>query len=182
MTDPQRDQKIRVQVRVHMRVQIRSELVLASYISLHDRALLIQPVVLGLAHQSLGNRRNMRLGLDPPVRINIGDLGVPQPENIDQLVIPVYVAGHHSLYYQKSVLPFRQRQVAQCGQIADQISRAMVGRGEDEMHGGRFAGAGRGGLSGRGGCGRCLSVAFHIQINNYIFLFVEIKTLKSFHR
>ena len=40
----------------------------------------------------------------------------------------------------QAVLPLRQRKAAQRGQIADQVSCAVVWRGEDEVHGGGLAG------------------------------------------
>ena len=135
VADSQRDQQVRMQICVHMCVQICAELVLTPDISLHDRPHFIQPVFLGLAHQRLGNGRNMRLHLDPPVRVNIGDLRVPQPEYIDQLVISIYIAGHRPPDHQKAVLSFRERKAAQCGQVADQIPCAVIRCGENEVHG-----------------------------------------------
>ena len=149
-----------MQICVHMCVQICAELVLTPDISLHDRPHFIQPVFLGLAHQRFGNGRNMCLHLDPPVRINIGDLRVPQPEYIDQLVISIYIAGHRPPDHQKAVLSFRERKAAQRGQVADQIPCAVIRRGENEVHGagrwGRRRGRGRRRRGGGCGCRLCV--------------------------
>ena len=161
MADPKRDQDIRVKVRVHVRVQIRAELVLAADVRLHDRALLIKTIVLGLAHQCLGNSRDMRLRLHPPVRVNVGHFRVPQPENIDQPVIAVDVTRHCTADDQKSALSLRKRQPAERRQVPDQVSGPVVGRGQHEVHG---------------------APAFlPVQVHDHIFLFIQVKTLKPLH-
>ena len=166
MADPQCDQNIRMQIGVHVGVQVRAEFVLTPDICLDDRPLLVQPVVLGLAHQRLGNGRDLRLHLHSSVRIDVGHLGIPQPENVDQPVVAVDIARHRSPDHQKAVLSLRERQPAERRQVPDQISGAVVGRGEDEVHDGRTAG---------------LILRLFVQVHDDVLLFIQIKALKPLH-
>ena len=56
--DAQGNQRVRRQVAVHVRMQVRMELALAADIGFHDRLGHPEPVVPGLAHQGFGNGRN----------------------------------------------------------------------------------------------------------------------------
>ena len=148
-----------------MRVQVRAEFVLAPYIGLYDRPSDVEPVILGLAHQRLGDRRNVRLHLDSSVRIDIGHLRVPEPENIEQPVVTVNIARHCPADDQKAVFAFGEREAAERRQVPDQVPGPVIGRREEEAHDSLFV------------CHAFLPV----QIYDHIFFFIQVKALKPLH-
>ena len=143
-----------------MGMEIRAELVLGPDIGLDDGPLLIEAIVLGLTHERLGNRGNLRLDLHAPVRINIGHFRIPEPEYIELPVIAVDIAGHDPPDDQKAVFSRRERQPAERRQVPDQISGPMVRCGEHKAHS---------------------SPLLSVQVHDHIFLFIKVKALKPCH-
>ena len=92
MPDPERDQNIRMQICIHMRVQICPEFALPADVGLHKCLSDVKPVILGLAHQRLCDRRDHGLLLDPPVRIDVCHLCISQTKHIDQSSLTVKIA------------------------------------------------------------------------------------------
>ena len=131
MMDAQRDQQIRIQICVHMGVKIRPELAFPEDIGLHDGLPEAQPIVLRLAHERLGDGGNGGLPLDPPVRIDVRNLGVQKPEYVEHPVLAVNIAGQLPPDHLQAVRIRVQRKTAEKGQVGDQIARAVVRRAQN---------------------------------------------------
>ena len=159
MVDPQGNQNIRIQVGVHMRMQVRAELIIPGDISLDQGLPGAQAVFFGLAHQGLGDGRYGSLAFNGPVRINICHLGVPQPEYIDRPVTVIYIAGDLPLYDLETILIEADLQAAQAGQIGDQVAGRVV-RGAEHI-------------------GKILS--FLIDINDDVLFLVQIEMSEYCH-
>ena len=130
VADAQRDEDIRVEVRVHVRVQVRSELHVAEDVGLHERLADIQSVILGLAHERLRDGRDIGLALDRAVRVNVRDLGVPQPEDVHLAVGVVHIAGNLPADDLQAALVHADGQAAQPRQVRDEVARGVVRRAQ----------------------------------------------------
>ena len=128
MHDDQRDQDIRRLIAVNMGVQVCAELGFAADVGLNNCFFDTQAVVLGLAHQGLGDGRHGGLHLDPAVREDVRHLRIAQPENVHQAVVPVVVAGNLAPDHQQSLVAGFRFQAAQPGQVPDQVAGMMVRR------------------------------------------------------
>ena len=126
MMDAQSNQNIRVQVGVHMCMQVRAELIIPGDIGLDQGLPGAQAVFFGLAHQGLGNGGYGGLTFNGPVRIDVGYLGIPQPEYINRPVTVVYIAGDLPLYDLKTVLIEADLQTAKTGQVGDQVAGRVI--------------------------------------------------------
>ena len=157
--DAQRDQDVRIQVGVHVRVQVGPEFIFPGDIGLDQRLPGAQPVLPGLAHQRLGDGGNGGLALARPVRIDVGDLGVAKPQGIDGPVGSVDIAGHLSPDDLEPVFVEAQGQTAQTGQIGDQVAGLVVGR---PQHIGQ-------------------RLPLHMQIYDDILFFIQIKMSEIRH-
>ena len=157
--DAQGDQRVRRQVAVHVGMQVGMELALRADIRLDDCFLLPGAVVLGLAHQGLGDRGNGSLYLHPTVRVDVGHLGIAQAEDIHPPVFPVEIAGNFPADHQQPLLPGLCFQPAQPGQVGDQVA-GMVVRGADHME---------------------QAVPLHIEVHHNILLPVQEKLLEPDH-
>ena len=131
MTDAQRYEDIRIQVRIHMRMQVGPELMLPPDVGLHEGLAKIQMIVLCLAHERLGNRRHVGLSLNFTVRINVRHLRIIQTEDIDLPVVPVYIAGNLAANDFEPALVKADRQITERGKVRDQIPGLMIGRPEN---------------------------------------------------
>ena len=158
--DPQGDQDIRVQVGVHVGVEVRSELIVPGNVGLDQGLPGPQTVVLGLAHQGLGDGRDGGLALYGPVGIDVGHLGVPQPEDVDGTVGVVDIAGDSAPDHLEAVFVEFQRKRAEAGQVGDEVSRGVVGSAQP--------------------VGKIVS--FHEQVHNDVFFLIKIKLAEGLHR
>ena len=134
MKNAERDQHIRIEIGVHMRVQIRAKLAFAADVGFDERFFGVQTVVLCLAHQGFGDGGNVRLALDRAVGIDIRHLGVRQPQHIDRAVALVDIARHLAGDDFQPVLTGAQRQSAEVRKIRDQIALGMIGRAQHIGH------------------------------------------------
>ena len=159
MTDAQRHEDIRIQVRIHMRMQIRPELMLPPDVGLHESFAKIQMIVLCLTHERLGNRRHIGLSLDLSVRIDIRHLRIIQTEDINFPVVPVYIAGNLAANDFETALVKADRQIAERGKVRDQIPGLMIGRPENVGE---------------------LSV-LAVELHNNIFLLIQIELTEFLH-
>ena len=128
MHDSKCNQNIRREIAVHMGMKIRAEFHIPQNIGLEYGLRSIQAIILGLAHQGFGNRRDRGLHLDPPVGIYIRHLGVCKTQNIDFLIACIDVAGNLPANHLKTLFIHRKRQAAESGEVPDQISRMVIGR------------------------------------------------------
>ena len=71
---------------------------------------------------------------DRPVRINVRDFGIPEPEHINHPVPVIDIAGNGSADHKKPLFVHRQRQFSHPSKIRDQISGPVVRRPEDIGH------------------------------------------------
>ena len=126
MMNAQSNQNVRIQVGVHMRMQVRAELIIPGDIGLDQGLPGTQAVFFGLAHQGLGDGRYGGLAFNGPIRINICHLGIPQPEYIDRPVTVVYIAGDLPLYDLETIFIEADFQTAQTGQVGDQVAGRVV--------------------------------------------------------
>ena len=134
MEDTERDQQIRVEVRVHMGVQVGAELVLAADIGLDERLFDVKAVVLRLAHERFGDRGDVRLALDRAVGKDVGYLGVGKPQDVDLAVAFVDVARHFSADDLQTVVTPAQRQTADPSEVRDQVALRVVRRAHKIAH------------------------------------------------
>ena len=130
MVDTEGDEDVGIEVGVHVGVQVGAELALAQDVGLHDGLAEILPVVLGLAHQGLRDGGYGCLPLDPAVRIDVGDLRIEQAEHVDHAVAAVDVAGQRAPDHLEAVLIRLKLQVAQSGEVGDEVARSVVRRSE----------------------------------------------------
>ena len=128
--DAQRDQQIRVEVRVHVGVQVGAEFRLAADVGLDQRLARVEAVVLRLAHERFRDGGDVRLALDRAVGVDVRDLGIGEPQDIDLAVALVDVAGHFSLDDFQPVLPHAQRQAAEMREVRDQIALRVIRRAQ----------------------------------------------------
>ena len=157
--DPERDQDVRVEVRIHVGVQVRAELALPEDVGLHHRLLEIKPVILGLAHEGLRDRGDRGLALDRPVRVDVGDLGVPEPENENLPILRRHIAGQGPADDLHPVLIEAEREPAHLREVGDQIPGAVVGGFQHIVHG----------------------LPLHKELHDDILFLVEIQTSEVFH-
>ena len=128
MLDGQGDENIGAEVGIAVGVQIRGQLDLLRHIGLDQCLPKGVTVVLGLAHEGLGDGRNHGVDLDLAVGVDIGQLGAVEPQNIHPLSVTLDVtrncAGDHGFtVLQGGGLTADGRQ------IIDQIMAAvMVGK------------------------------------------------------
>ncbi len=122
------DQDVRGEVSVHVGVQITPELDLPADVGLEDGLRLVVAVVLGLAHQGLGDGRDRGLPLNSAVRPDVGDLRVPEPKNVDLPVLPVDVGGHLAPDHLQSLLIHRQGKVTDGCEVPDQVPGVVIRR------------------------------------------------------
>ena len=127
MHDSKCNQNIRREIAVHMGMKIRAEFHVPQDISLKYGLRSIQTIILGLAHQGFGNRRDRSLHLDPPVGVDIRHLGVCEAQNIDLLIACIDVAGNLPANHLQTLFIHRKRQTAESGEVPDQISRMVIG-------------------------------------------------------
>ena len=99
MVNSEGNQQIGVEVCVHMGVKVGSKLALAADVGFYERFFVVEAVVLCLAHQGFGNRRDIRLSLNFAVGIDVCNLGIGKAENIYLAVALVNIAGHFSPDY-----------------------------------------------------------------------------------
>ena len=103
--DAQGDEYVCRQIGIHMGMQVTVELVFIQDIGLDDGLFEGQFIVLGLAHQGLGDGRNGSFQLYRTVRPDIGGLGIVQTEDVDPAVVGVDIAGNGSPdYFQAMVI------------------------------------------------------------------------------
>ena len=152
MIDAERDQNVRREVAVHVRVQIGAELELARNIGLENGLCHREAVVRRLAHQRLRDGRDRGLHFHAPVRVDVRDLRVAEPENEHLLVISVDIARHlaadtkrltrrravgfvlcRGRGSRKHMVPVRvmaERETAELREVPDQIAGLVVWRDE----------------------------------------------------
>ena len=159
MVDAQRDQYIRIQIGVHVSMEIRAEFVIPGDIGLDQCLPGAQAIALGLAHQRFCDGRNGGLAFDRPVRIDIGDLGIPQAQNIDGSVGVVYIAGDFPPHHFEFLFIKADRQTAEAGQVGDQIACGVVG---GPQHIGE-------------------RLTLHVKFYDNILFFIQIKMSESCH-
>ena len=155
----QGNQCVRRQVAVHVRMQVRMELAFTADIGFHNRLGYTQLVVPGLAHQGFGDGWNRSLHLHPAVRENIGNLRVPQPQDIHFPVVPVIVAGNLIPDHLQAPVVLFRLQVAQPGQVGDQVAGMVIRRPD----------------------GIKQAVSLHAEVDRNILFFIEIELLKKDH-
>ena len=159
VNDAQGDERVRGQVGIHVGMQIRAEFRLLQHVGLDDGPLGVQLVVLGLGHERLGNSGDRRLHLHPPIRIDIGDLGIAQPEDVKLSVVLVYVGGHLAPDDLQPVPVQGQGQAAELCQLGDQIARLMVRRSDGVVQ----------------------DASAPVQIHNDVLLLIQIKPSERRH-
>ena len=115
-------------VSVHVGLQIAPELDLPADVGLEDGLRLVVAIVLGLAHQGLGDGRDRGLPLNSAVRPDVGDLRVPEPKNVDLPVLPVDVGGHLAPDHLQSLLIHRQGKVTDGCEVPDQVPGVVIRR------------------------------------------------------
>ena len=130
MVDAEGDEDVRIEVGVHVGVEVRPELAVTQDVGLYESLANVLPIVLGLAHQGLSDGRDVRLPLDAAVWIDVGDLRVEQAEDINHVVIAIDVAGQRAADYLEAVVVSLELQVAQGGEVGDEVARPVVGRPE----------------------------------------------------
>ena len=157
--DTERDQRVRRQDAVHVRVQVRPEFAVGSNIGLDDRLFHAEAVIFRLTHQGFGDRGDRGLQFDPAVGIDVGDLGVAQAQDIHAAVVAVHVTGDLVADDRRAVLVDAGLQAAERGKIGDQIPRAVV-RGPDHVK---------------------KPLAFQKELDGDILFPVKIKLLKKDH-
>ena len=154
MGNAQGNQHIRCKVCIHVGVQVRSELAGAQDIRLDHGLGKVEVVVLGLAHQGLGNGRNACLAFHPSIGKDVCHLGIPETEDIDFAVVAVNIAGNHTLDDLHPVMVIGKREITDMCKVRDQVSCLMVRRPEN--------------------IGK-LSFLVHVQINDDILLLVQVE-------
>ena len=160
MCDAERDQDVRRQVAVHMRVQVAAEFVLTADIGLEDGFLHAVAVVFGLAHQRLGDGGNGRLALDPPIGKNIGDLCSAEAQDPHIPVVAIDVRRDLAADHLQALVVDGERQLADGCEIPDQVAGMMI---------------------------RCLHlieetvIVVAVQIDDHIFFIIQIKPAEAFH-
>ena len=159
VADAERDQHIRLEVAAHVGVQIGAELAVAENIGLDDGFRHAQAVVLGLAHQSLGDGRDAGLHFHAAVREDVGDLGVAHAEDVELPVVAVDVAGHAAADDLQSLVVKGQRQLTEPGQIGDEVAGAVIGRAQDILE----------------------FIALAVELDDDILFLVEIKASERRH-
>ena len=112
-------------------MEVRAEFALSADIRLDQRLADVQPVVLGLAHEGLGNGRHRGLALDGAVRIDVGHLCVPHAEDVHRPVGAVHIAGDAALDDLEALNIPGDGQSADAGQIRDEVPRPVVRRPQD---------------------------------------------------
>ena len=157
--DAQGDQDVGVQIGVHMSMEIRAEFVVPGDIGFDQSMPGTQSIALGLAHQGLGDGGDGGFFLNRPVRINIGDFGISEPQNIDGPVGVVNIAGNFSPHYFELFFIKADRQAAEAGQIGDQIACRVVGSAQRVRH----------------------RLVFHIEVCNNVFFFIQIEVSENCH-
>ena len=125
MLDGQGDENVRMQIGISVGMQVCGELHLFPDIGLYQGFPERIFVVLGLAHEGLGNGRNQGIDFNFAVRVDVGKLGAVQPENVDPLTVALDIAGDPSRDDGSAVLHHCLLAGDGC-QIVDQIVRLMV--------------------------------------------------------
>ena len=82
-------------------------------------------IILGLAHEGLGDGGDHGIDLDLAVRVDVRQLGAVEPEDIDPLTVALDVAGDPTFNDPPS-LPERGLLAGDGGQIVDEVVRLMV--------------------------------------------------------
>ena len=141
-------------------MEIRAELAVAADICFDDRLFRAEAVILGLAHQGLGDGRDGGFQLDPAVRPDIGDLRIGQAEDIHPFVIPVEIAGDLIPDDLQPVFIQAGLQTAQPREVGDQVACMMVRRMDHIKQ----------------------AFSLQVQIHDQILLPVQIEPLKKDHR
>ena len=155
----QGNQRVRRQVAVHMRMQVRAELALAADIGFHDRLGHAQLVFPCLAHQGLGNGGNRSLQLHPSVREDVGDLRVSQPQDVHLPVVPVVVTGNLVPDHLQAMVILCGFQAAEPGQVGDQVAGMVVRRPD----------------------GIKQAVSLHAEVDRNILFLIQVELLKKDH-
>ncbi len=141
-----------------MRMQICMELAFAADISLDQGLFYAQAVVLGLAHQGLGDGRDGGLELNAPVSEDVGDLCSAQTQDIHPAVPSVKITGNLVPDDQQAVFILRRLKTKELCEVANQVSRVVVRRPHDIVH----------------------PLPVHIEIDDNVFLAIQIKLLEKY--
>ena len=110
-----------------MTVQVRAKLTVGVNVGFDDRSRHVQTIILGLAHEDLGDGGNGSLALDLSARIDVGDLGVADAQDVQHPVVSVHVAGDRPFNDFQPLFVPAQRKLAQAGQVGDQVSGVVIG-------------------------------------------------------
>ena len=159
MVYAQCDQDIRVQIGIHVSMKICTEFIIPGNIGLDQSLPGAKSIVLGLAHQSLGDRRNRRLPFNSSVGIYIGYLGVTQTQDIDGPIGIVDITGNLSTHHFETVSVKTDGKTAETRKVGDQIACRMVGRTQN--------------------VGQC--IAFHIEVDNDVLFLIQIEMSEICH-
>ena len=159
MADAERNQHVRLEIAVHVRVQVGAEFAVIEEIGLHDRLRHAEAVIPRLAHQHLRDRGNRGLHLHAAVREDVRDLRVAHAEDIKPPVLPVHIAGNLAADDLESGFIEGERQLAELRQIRDQVAAVVVRRAQAVAK----------------------TLALHRELHHDVLFLVQIKLTESLH-